>query len=105
MAAACRHLDHVLVTELPRAVDGCAECLMAGTPWLHLRICLECGHVGCCDDSPFRHATAHARDSGHPIIRSIQPDEDWSWCYLDELTMIIPEVHGRPHIPPSPLGG
>ena len=105
MAVACSHLDHVLVTELPESVDGCAECLAEGTPWLHLRICLECGHVGCCDDSPMRHATAHAQQSSHPIIRSLQPGEDWSWCYPDQLAMVIPEVHGDTRIPPSPLGG
>lgn len=105
MAGHCTHLDHVLVTELPEAVDGCAECLETGSPWCHLRICLECGHVGCCDDSPNRHATAHARSAGHPIIRSIQPGEDWSWCYEDEVAMVIPQVHGSPLIPPSPLCG
>ncbi|MBV9213601.1 MAG: UBP-type zinc finger domain-containing protein [Actinobacteria bacterium] len=105
MPTDCSHLDHVLVTELPELVEGCAECLAGGTPWLHLRICLECGHVGCCDDSPMRHATAHARESGHPIIRSLQPDEDWSWCYPDQLAMVTPQVHGRTRIPPSPLGG
>ena len=77
----CTHLDHVHVTELPEAVDGCEDCLLTGDPWLHLRICLECGHVGCCDDSPNRHASAHSRSSGHPIIRSIEPREDWSWCF------------------------
>jgi hypothetical protein len=102
---ACTHLDHVLVTQLPEASDGCVECLLTGEPWLHLRICLECGHVGCCDDSPNRHATAHARESGHPIIRSIEPREVWSWCYIDELMMSLPEVHGETRIPPSPLGG
>jgi len=105
MATECAHLDHVLVTELPEEVDGCAECLAGGTPWLHLRICLECGHVGCCDDSPMRHATAHAQSTGHPIIRSIEPNEKWAWCFLDELVMNIPAVHGHPRVPPSPLGG
>ena len=105
MAGGCGHLDHVLVTELPEAVDGCEECLLSGDPWMHLRICLECGRVGCCDDSPGRHASAHARDAGHPIIRSIQPGEEWSWCYVDELAMLIEDVHGSPRIPPSPLGG
>ena len=103
MAATCTHLDHILITELPAEVDGCAECLASGGKWCHLRICLECGHVGCCDDSPGRHATGHARESGHPIIRSVQPGEDWSWCYADELAMRIPQVEGEPHIPPSPL--
>jgi uncharacterized UBP type Zn finger protein len=101
----CTHLDHVLVRELPEAVDGCQECLASGDGWVHLRICLECGHVGCCDDSPNRHATAHHAATGHPIIRSIQPGEDWSWCYEDELAMRIPQVTGEPRIPPSPLLG
>ena len=102
--ATCTHLDHIQITQLPDAVDGCEECLAAGTPWLHLRICLECGHVGCCDSSPGRHSSAHAEASGHPIIRSLQPGEDWSWCFVDEVGMIIPEVRGETTIPPSPLG-
>jgi uncharacterized UBP type Zn finger protein len=101
----CTHLDQVLITELPESVEGCEDCLRTGDPWLHLRICLRCGHVGCCDDSPNRHASAHARASGHPVIRSIEPREDWSWCFVDELMMRIGEVHGEPRIPPSPLGG
>ncbi len=101
----CSHLDHVLITELPEAVDGCEDCLASGSPWLHLRICLECGKVGCCDGSPNQHASAHARASGHPIIRSLQPGEAWSWCFEDELMMRIPEVRGSTQIPRSPLGG
>jgi hypothetical protein len=99
----CTHLDQVKITELPESVDGCKECLETGGKWLHLRICLECGQVGCCDDSPNRHASKHANSDGHPIIRSIEPGEDWSWCYIDEVMMRIPEVHGSPRIPPSPL--
>lgn len=99
----CAHLDHVNITKLPESVDGCEDCLAAGTKWLHLRICLECGQVGCCDDSPERHASAHSRSSGHPIIRSIEPGEDWSWCFVDEVAMLIGEVVGRTRIPPSPL--
>ena len=105
MTTSCTHLDHVRVTELPEAVAGCEDCLAAGTQWFHLRICLECGHVGCCDDSPQRHATAHAQRSEHPIMRSIEPGEDWAWCYPDELAMVIQEVHGAPRIPPSPMAG
>jgi Zn-finger in ubiquitin-hydrolases and other protein len=101
--AACTHLDHVKVTELPEAVDGCEDCLAEGTRWLHLRICLECGHVGCCDNSPRHHGAAHWEATGHPIMRSIEPGEDWSWCFADELAMVIPDVHGSPRIPPSPL--
>lgn len=99
----CTHLDHVHVTQLPTAVDGCVDCLATGGRWLHLRICLECGHVACCDDSPNRHATAHAHQTGHPIIRSIEPGEEWSWCYVDELALAIPTVKGTTRIPPSPL--
>jgi uncharacterized UBP type Zn finger protein len=101
----CAHLDHIHVTELPEAVDGCEDCLRSGDGWLHLRICLECGHVGCCDDSPNRHATAHHDATGHPIIRSLEPREAWSWCYEDEVLMRIPEVQGQTRIPPSPLAG
>jgi len=102
---ACTHLDQVLVTQLPDAVAGCEDCLLTGDPWLHLRICLQCGHVGCCDASPNRHATTHSQASDHPIIRSLEPGEQWSWCYLDEVVMRIPEVRGETRIPPSPLGG
>ena len=101
----CTHLNQIRVTELPESVPGCEDCLRLGTKWLHLRICLECGHVGCCDDSPECHASAHAASSEHPIIRSIEPHEDWSWCFIDEVMMRIPDVHGEPKIPPSPLGG
>ena len=100
----CTHLDSVRITELPPSVEGCEDCLRTGDPWLHLRICLQCGHVGCCDDSPNRHATAHAAGSGHPIIRSLEPGEVWSWCFVDELALRIPSVHGQTRIPPPPLG-
>jgi uncharacterized UBP type Zn finger protein len=101
----CTHLDQIRITELPASVEGCEDCLQVGDPWLHLRICLECGKVGCCDDSPNRHATAHAHSSGHPLIRSLQPGETWSWCYVDEVALLLPQVTGETRIPPSPLGG
>ena len=103
--ADCGHLDQVEVTQLPESVEGCEECLKTGQPWMHLRICLTCGKVGCCDNSPNRHATAHAHSSGHPLIRSLQPGEEWSWCYVDQIAMLLPDVHGHTRIPPSPLGG
>jgi uncharacterized UBP type Zn finger protein len=103
--AGCTHLDHVRVTQLPEEVAGCEDCLREGSPWLHLRICLECGHVGCCDDSPNKHASAHAAATSHPIIRSIEPRENWSWCYADEVMMRIAGVEGETRIPRSPLGG
>jgi len=99
----CTHLDTVEITELPESVDGCEDCLADGSPWLHLRICLQCGRVGCCDSSPNRHASAHARRTGHPIIRSLEAGEDWSWCFPDRVGMLLPEVHGSTRIPPSPL--
>ena len=73
MSELCTHLDQVELRELPASVDGCEECLRDGGKWLHLRICLTCGHVGCCDDSPNRHATAHHHATSHPIIRSLEP--------------------------------
>jgi len=103
MTSSCTHLDTIEVTELPASVDGCEECLRAGGVWLHLRICLECGHVGCCDDSPNRHATAHARSAGHPLIRSLEPGETWSWCYEDEVMMVISGINGETRVPPSPM--
>jgi uncharacterized UBP type Zn finger protein len=105
MSSSCSHLDTIQVTELPESVDGCEECLRTGGVWLHLRICLECGHVGCCDDSPNRHATAHARSGGHPLIRSLEPGETWSWCYVDEVMMVISGINGETRIPPSPMLG
>lgn len=101
--AGCTHLDQIAITELPASAEGCEECLAAGGVWLHLRICLSCGHVGCCDDSPNKHATAHAGATGHAIIRSIEPGEEWSWCFVDEVAMRIPDVTGETAIPPSPM--
>ena len=103
MTSSCTHLDTITVTELPESAPGCEECLRDGGVWLHLRICLECGHVGCCDDSPNRHATAHAQAAGHPLIRSLEPGETWSWCYQDELMMVISGIEGETRIPPSPM--
>jgi uncharacterized UBP type Zn finger protein len=100
----CTHLDHIRIARLPTAVDGCEDCLATGDLWLHLRICLECGKVGCCDDSPNRHARAHAHDTGHPLIRSLEPGEIWSWCFVDGVALRVPQVQGETRIPPSPLG-
>jgi uncharacterized UBP type Zn finger protein len=83
----CAHLDSVEIAELPAEVKGCEECLASGGHWVHLRMCLTCGHIGCCDSSPGRHATAHYRATAHPVIRSAEPGETWRWCYVDELMM------------------
>ena len=87
MSAACSHLDTIQFLEPAEPVAGCEECLKIGGTWVHLRMCQECGKIGCCDNSPNRHATAHNHESGHPIIRSVEPGETWSWCYTDELMM------------------
>jgi uncharacterized UBP type Zn finger protein len=84
-ASACSHLDEVRVSELPEPPLGCEECMKTGDRWLHLRMCLVCGTVRCCDSSPNRHATAHFHETGHPLIRSAEPGEDWAWCYVDEV--------------------
>jgi hypothetical protein len=101
--AVCTHLDQIAVRELPPSVDGCEDCLRTGGKWLHLRICLTCGHVACCDDSPNRHASAHAHTTSHPIIRSLEPGENWNWCYVDEVAFGVDGIHGTTRIPPSPL--
>lgn len=82
---ACGHLDQVQYLAPDGEIAGCPQCMAVGDTWVHLRMCQKCGQIGCCDSSPNRHATAHFRESGHPIVRSVQPGEDWSWCYEDEL--------------------
>jgi uncharacterized UBP type Zn finger protein len=69
---------------VPRTPEGCEECLRLNSPWVHLRLCLTCGHVGCCDSSPLKHARAHAAQVGHPIVQSFEPGENWRWCFVDE---------------------
>jgi hypothetical protein len=81
----CSHLNTIEVTELPTPLAGCEDCLRIGGRWVHLRMCETCGHVACCDDSPNRHATAHFHATGHPVIRSAEPGENWSWCYVDQV--------------------
>ena len=81
----CGHLD-TLQSVRPSA-KGCEDCLRIGGRWVHLRLCMSCGHVGCCDNSPNRHATGHYRTTDHPIIRSLERGEDWGWCYADEVEL------------------
>jgi monovalent cation/hydrogen antiporter len=81
----CDHLRDAPRFVQARTPDGCEECLRDGTRWVHLRLCLGCGHVGCCDSSPMRHASAHNRETEHPVMRSIEPGEAWRWCFPDEL--------------------
>jgi len=81
--ATCTHLDQIRDVE-PDSTQGCPDCLAAGSRWVHLRECLECGHVGCCDSSPKRHATAHFQSTSHPVMRSFESGESWRWCFVDE---------------------
>ena len=90
MAVDCAHLDMIRIDPPPdHAVPGCEDCLRIGGRWVHLRICRTCGHVGCCDSSPNRQASKHAAAHDHPIISSLERGEDWSWCYVDEVTFVI----------------
>jgi uncharacterized UBP type Zn finger protein len=88
-SAPCSHIDSIQMTDLPDPLLGCEECLKIDGRWMHLRMCLVCGKIGCCDNSPNRHATAHFHESGHPLIRSAEPDEDWIWCYVDEVPLAL----------------
>jgi uncharacterized UBP type Zn finger protein len=88
MPVACTHVG--LIRPVAAGADGCEECLKTGDSWVHLRMCLVCGHVGCCDSSKNQHATKHYHATGHPLMRSIEPGEEWGWCYADEV--MIPSV-------------
>lgn len=83
--AECTHLDQI--HDVEPSAQGCEDCLRIGATWVHLRECLVCGHVGCCDSSPNRHATAHFRATEHPLVQSFEPGEDWVWCYVDEMVV------------------
>ena len=87
--ADCSHLDSIQITELPETVAGCEECLKTGDTWMHLRMCMTCGTIRCCDSSQNQHASKHAAESGHPIMRSAMPGEDWRWCYVDEDYVVV----------------
>ena len=83
MTEVCTHLDQI--KEVTPSADGCEDCLRIGSTWVHLRLCMTCGHVGCCDSSPHKHATKHFHATKHPIIKSFQPGEEWGWCFVDEV--------------------
>jgi uncharacterized UBP type Zn finger protein len=87
----CSHVDSIIADMAPSST-GCEDCLRIGSSWMHLRRCMACGHIGCCDSSPMRHATAHFHESGHPIIQSFEPGEDWLWCYVDDVAFEIPSL-------------
>jgi uncharacterized UBP type Zn finger protein len=91
MPQGCQHLNQIKFTTTGKKV--CEECVKIGDSWVHLRLCMECGHVGCCDSSKNKHATKHFRQSQHPLVRSIEPGESWVWCYVDEIAP--GEVRGK----------
>ncbi len=95
MASACEHLDQA--DEVQPSSPGCEDCLAIGSHWVHLRTCRTCGHVGCCDSSPNRHATGHFHDTDHPLVQSYEPGEDWWWCYVDEVTFTVPGATSLSH--------
>ena len=85
MAKNCIHKKEI--RKVTASGKGCKECLEMGDTWVHLRLCLECGHVGCCDSSKNKHATKHFRQTKHPIMKSLEPGETWGWCYIDEVEL------------------
>jgi hypothetical protein len=99
MVHRCNHLNDIF--DVTPSALGCEECLKAGDVWVHLRLCRTCGHVGCCDESPNRHATKHFHATGHPIIEGYDPPEGWGWCYVDEVTLDLSD-RMTPHNGPIP---
>lgn len=94
----CAHLEDVK-TAPPPSGPGCVECTAMGARWVHLRRCIECGHVGCCDSSPNKHATAHFHEIAHPLVQSYEPGEEWFWCYADEVLFELPGNQPSPSHP------
>ena len=82
----CEHVKQIKPVK-PHTTEGCEDCLKIGDTWVHLRLCMSCGHVGCCDSSKNKHATKHFRSTEHPVIKSFEPGEDWGWCYVDEVEL------------------
>lgn len=95
--AECIHLDQI--HDVAPSGTGCKECMETGGRWVHLRMCQTCGHIGCCDNSPNKHATKHFHQTDHPLVRSFEPGEDWYWCYKEELFF---ELQGAPPAPHHP---
>ena len=99
MADTCAHIDMIVTKDA--SGPGCVECLRDGGTWVHLRRCTFCAHVGCCEDSPNRHANRHYHATGHPILQSYEPGEDWLWCEVDEIGFGLPDQMDSPSHPPG----
>ncbi len=91
MTASCSHLDQI--RDVTPSAQGCEDCLKTGDSWVHLRECVTCGHVGCCDSSPGRHARAHHGSQGHPLVASAEAGDSWAYCFLDDTTVAAPAGH------------
>jgi uncharacterized UBP type Zn finger protein len=89
----CTHIDQI--RDVSPEANGCVDCLAIGDRWVHLRLCMSCGHVGCCDSSKNKHASAHAQATDHPIVESFEPGEDWFWCYVDEEAFLVEDAPAR----------
>ncbi len=91
----CDHLDQIKIEATDKRV--CEDCIKTGDSWVHLRLCLTCGHVGCCDSSKNKHATKHFHKTSHPLVRSIEPGESWMWCYAHRMSPgeISAKIHAR----------
>jgi uncharacterized UBP type Zn finger protein len=92
----CEHIQ--TVRDVPDKRRVCEDCIKTGDSWVHLRVCLGCGHVGCCDSSKNKHATKHFRATRHPIVRSMEPGEEWGWCYVDEVMFDFTDGVGNARI-------
>ena len=99
MTKTCSHRSSI--RKVHPSAKGCEECLKLGVAWVHLRLCRTCGHVGCCDDSPLRHATKHFKSTGHPVIEGYDPPEGWGWCFVDEVVLDL-GTDSTPQVGPIP---
>lgn len=102
MPTSCEHVS--TIAGAAPSDDGCSDCLRIGGRWVHLRRCAQCGHVGCCDSSPNRHATVHFHESPHPLVQSFEPQEDWYFCYVDETAFELEADVASPSHSPSQTG-
>ncbi|HVE92317.1 MAG TPA: UBP-type zinc finger domain-containing protein [Actinomycetota bacterium] len=95
MPETCEHVNEV--QDVTPSSEGCEDCVRVGDSWVHLRLCMTCGHVGCCDNSKNRHATGHHHSTKHPLIQSFEPGETWWWCYVDEVDFEVPGAKSPSH--------
>ncbi len=95
MTEGCAHFREI--HEVVPSSNGCEDCLKTGDTWMHLRLCETCGHVGCCDNSKNKHATQHFHTTGHPVVKSFEPGQDWGYCYVDDIMYDVLPVNAGSH--------